>query len=351
MFSNMSNFIAPVAAGGTLNTNYKRAMHIRRNSALSVLNSVVANYPVGLLLDGTLSEQNAAAGRLVLSNNVYAGFARRAVATALNSSTYNVKQFLGTGNDTTATVASLLLNARQLQPDGSALRAAEHLAAGRRGRLHQRQSSGRLLHESSLPRGLRPGRRGRGRLDDGLDQLRPQITCYNRAGTTLAARSAADKSLEMGVYPNPTEGAARLSFAVARATVATVRIFDNSGRLVATVAADQKLAAGPAAADPADPTRRPVPGQRDHGRHERVSTLRGGQVGCAYPRLTRWATACLPPGTPAGSPAWHGPMLPECYVTWCHLTNKQHEFSELKLIYGGPLRPHWPNPLFMRTLL
>ncbi|WP_235726909.1 hypothetical protein [Hymenobacter siberiensis] len=49
IFSNMSNFIVPTS--GTLNTNYKRGMHLRRNSALSVFNSVVAGYPVGLLLD------------------------------------------------------------------------------------------------------------------------------------------------------------------------------------------------------------------------------------------------------------------------------------------------------------
>ena len=47
VFSNMSNFIAPPTGTNSLNSNYKRAMHIRRNSALSVFNSVVANYPVG----------------------------------------------------------------------------------------------------------------------------------------------------------------------------------------------------------------------------------------------------------------------------------------------------------------
>lgn len=58
-------------------------MHLRRNSALSVFNSVVAGYAVGLLLDegtapfsATNSALNVINGTLVLKNNVFAGFAR-----------------------------------------------------------------------------------------------------------------------------------------------------------------------------------------------------------------------------------------------------------------------------------
>ena len=47
------------------------------------------------------------------------------------------------------------------------------------------------------------------------------------------------------MYPNPTAGAAKLSFPVARATTATVCVIDATGRLVATVAVGQKLVAGP----------------------------------------------------------------------------------------------------------
>lgn len=245
VFSNMSNFIAPVATGGTLNSNYKRAMHIRRNSALSVLNSVVANYPVGLLLDGTLSEQNAAAGRLVLSNNVFAGFTPSAVATTLSSSTYDVSQFLSATNDVTTTVASLQLNADNfnLTAPHFVPQSTSPLATG------AAFTNAKVTDAFFTPvtyRGAFDPAGGAGAdWTTGWTNFDPQITCYNRAGSTLAAKRTADKSLEMGVYPNPAEGAARLSFALTRATVATVRIFDNSGRLVATVAADQKLAAGP----------------------------------------------------------------------------------------------------------
>lgn len=240
VFSNMSNFIAPTT--GTLNTNYKRAMHIRRNSALSVFNSVVSGYPTGLLLDGTLSEQNAAAGRLVLSNNVYAGFASNMVATVVNSSTYNVGQFLSASNDVTATVASL-----NLSVDNFNLTAPNFVPQGT-----SPLAGGAAFTDAKLGGGFFTSVAYRGAFNPagdtwttGWTNFNPQITCYNVAGRTLSAKPVADVSLEMAVYPNPAVGAASLSFALPRAATATVRIVDLLGRPVATVATERKLAAGP----------------------------------------------------------------------------------------------------------
>ncbi|RZL00742.1 MAG: T9SS type A sorting domain-containing protein, partial [Hymenobacter sp.] len=240
VFSNMSNFIAPTT--GTLSTNYKRAMHIRRNSALSVFNSVVAGYPVGLLLDGTLSEQNAAAGRLVLSNNVYAGFTSTSVATVVNSSTYNVSQFLSASNDVASTVASLNLSADNfnLTYPNFVPQSTSPLASG------AAFTNAKLTDSFFTPVTYRGAFNPAG--DDwttGWTNFNPQITCYNVAGRTLSAKPVADQSLEMAVYPNPAAGAASLSFALPHAATATVRIVDLLGRPVATVATDRKLAAGP----------------------------------------------------------------------------------------------------------
>lgn len=245
VFSNMSNFIAQPTAGNTLASDYKRGMHIRRNSAESVFNSVSVGYPVGLLLDGTLSEQNAAAGSLVLKGNVFAGYAAAKKATVNTGSTFNVKQFLGSTNDTTATVASLGLNARNLTLVNPAFvpQTTSPLATG------ANFTDAKLLNTFFTPvtyRGAFNPAGGPGAdWTAGWSNFDPQITCYNRPGSTLATKSAADKSLEMGVYPNPATGAAKLSFALRTATTATVRVLDATGRLVATVAANQKLAAGP----------------------------------------------------------------------------------------------------------
>ncbi|WP_216690409.1 T9SS type A sorting domain-containing protein [Hymenobacter siberiensis] len=250
IFSNMSNFIVPTS--GTLNTNYKRGMHLRRNSALSVFNSVVAGYPVGLLLDegtapfsATNSVVNATNGTLVLKNNVFAGFARGAVATRVNGSTYNVKQFLGATNDTTSTVASLNLNASNfaLTTPGFVPLATTPLATG--ASFTDAKLAGSFFTPVTYRGALAPAGTPNADWTAGWTNFNPQITCYNLAGQTLAAKAAADKSLELGVYPNPVAGAAKLSFTVATATTATVRVLDATGRLVATVATGRKLAVGP----------------------------------------------------------------------------------------------------------
>jgi len=60
------------------NSNFKRGMHIRRNSALSIFNSVVIGWPTGWLLDastGTPTDQNLAGGtpKAFVSNTILAG--------------------------------------------------------------------------------------------------------------------------------------------------------------------------------------------------------------------------------------------------------------------------------------
>ena len=88
VFSNFT-LIGPAAvstAGGSMTSvvntstpasapsaNYVSAMHIRRNSAKSVFNSITLGWPAGLLLDNALTAANLAAGRSVIANNIIGG--------------------------------------------------------------------------------------------------------------------------------------------------------------------------------------------------------------------------------------------------------------------------------------
>lgn len=60
IFSNVTFFGPYAVSGGTPDTQYKRAAHIRRNSRLNAYNTVFAGYPTGILLDGSLTEADAA---------------------------------------------------------------------------------------------------------------------------------------------------------------------------------------------------------------------------------------------------------------------------------------------------
>jgi len=72
-FSNFSVFGPKVDATTTVNTLYKRAIHIHRGSKLCVYNSVFAGFPTGLLLDGTLTQQLATANELQIENSILSG--------------------------------------------------------------------------------------------------------------------------------------------------------------------------------------------------------------------------------------------------------------------------------------
>jgi hypothetical protein len=59
---------------GTVNANYKRAAHLRRNTENAIFNSVaVGAYPVGLFIDGDATALNAQAGSLIVKNSFFHG--------------------------------------------------------------------------------------------------------------------------------------------------------------------------------------------------------------------------------------------------------------------------------------
>ncbi|MFZ4520290.1 MAG: hypothetical protein ACOYNC_01215 [Bacteroidales bacterium] len=73
IFSNVSIFGPLVTLATPFNSNFKRAMHIRRNSTLCVYNSVFAGFPVGLYIDGNSTMANANSNTLQIENCIMSG--------------------------------------------------------------------------------------------------------------------------------------------------------------------------------------------------------------------------------------------------------------------------------------
>lgn len=73
VFSNLSYFGPKANSSVTVNSNYKRAMHLRRNTRLKVYNSVFAGHPTGLFIDGTAAQTNATNNDLVVSHTIMSG--------------------------------------------------------------------------------------------------------------------------------------------------------------------------------------------------------------------------------------------------------------------------------------
>jgi hypothetical protein len=73
VFSNVSLFGPKATATTNINANFRTGMHIRRNSNISVHNSVVAGWPTGILLDGAATQANFTNGTLKIRNTVVTG--------------------------------------------------------------------------------------------------------------------------------------------------------------------------------------------------------------------------------------------------------------------------------------
>ncbi|MFD0939487.1 hypothetical protein [Pedobacter boryungensis] len=79
VFSNVS-ILGPIQkAGLAIDANYQNGAQIRRNSSISILNSVISGFPVGLYIDDTKvttagsTSTNYTAGSLVFANNLVYG--------------------------------------------------------------------------------------------------------------------------------------------------------------------------------------------------------------------------------------------------------------------------------------
>ena len=256
VFSNVSALLQ----GTSLNANYTRAMHLRRNTAISIFNSVFTGWPQGLFIDGGAAQANATGGSLVLRNNVLAGMTANYGA---NPSTgFNHQSFFedaSRANQTFPAISALGLNADNFNainsngtpngtpdftlPAASVLTGAASFADAKlSGAGNGGQNS--TFQVVSYRGAFGPASTAGSNWATGWTNFNPQTTCYNRPGQTLSSKAADAPVQGLSVAPNPTEGAAKLTFELKQSSAVTVRVLDVTGRTVATVRNGQKLATG-----------------------------------------------------------------------------------------------------------
>jgi hypothetical protein len=73
VFSNVSIYGPLVTLGTSINSLYKRSMHLRRNTSLNVFNSTFSGFPVGLYIDGAASQNNAINNILKIEHCIMTG--------------------------------------------------------------------------------------------------------------------------------------------------------------------------------------------------------------------------------------------------------------------------------------
>jgi hypothetical protein len=102
VLSNISIF-GPQATPGTAfdDVNYKRAMHLRRNTRTRVFNSVFAGYPVGLYIDDATTETNATNGDLKVKNCVLSAMGQ--LLKVDDGSTFDINAYFAANGNTSVT--------------------------------------------------------------------------------------------------------------------------------------------------------------------------------------------------------------------------------------------------------
>ena len=97
IFSNFSIFGPLENQNTNININFKRAAHLRRNTATNIHNSLIAGYPVGLLIDASTTELNADNDILQFKNNIISGCDDPGAV--ISSSLWDVDQFISNGQN------------------------------------------------------------------------------------------------------------------------------------------------------------------------------------------------------------------------------------------------------------
>jgi hypothetical protein len=120
VFANVSNFVFSTAPSNANTSNgsgaFGRGMHLRRNTSISIFNSLLVGYPEGLRLDGTTTLANATANTMQLRGIVLANMTK-AVAGAGSVSDDQASAFFTTAAFSNqivalADLATLKLNAK-----------------------------------------------------------------------------------------------------------------------------------------------------------------------------------------------------------------------------------------------
>jgi hypothetical protein len=102
VFSNIT-MVGPyrgnTAAALPSNADFKRCIRIRKNSGISILNSIFTNFTQGVSIEGAGCEDNATGDTIHFKNNTFASILNNDTCTVLSGSTFNINQWFANNNN------------------------------------------------------------------------------------------------------------------------------------------------------------------------------------------------------------------------------------------------------------
>ena len=238
-YSNMT-VVGPYTFDATINSNYKRGIHFRRNSQASIFNSIVTGYPVGLLIDGSTTQDNAANGLLRVQHNVL-GNMTDTLATLTTAEpnningTFNISDFYATsgwGNETVNSVSDFAFSNVSLSSPDFTLTSGSPYNTGA-------DFSDSYLSDSFFEQVNYRGAFGSENWTLGWTNWDCTNAPYLAGITTAVAEVAATPSVR--IYPNPANNNVNVVLADSHNGNVQISVIDLSGKVVMT---EQRTNAG-----------------------------------------------------------------------------------------------------------
>lgn len=238
IFSNMTTIGAYIETTDTRNALHGRGGHIRRNSEVSIFNSVFMGWKEGIRMDGTNTFGNYQNNAAYLQNNILAG---------------NVANFNGAGSVVTADFQAYFENAvnnNRLLAASSALMLANPYNYGNpdfRPAAGSPALSGAAFTNAKLTDPFFNATTYVGAFAqndtwaDGWTEFDPVNANYDELPTGLNDLGSISA---LQVYPNPSSSAINLSFDLNAPEVVNVTLTDITGKVVLTLAHNQAMMAG-----------------------------------------------------------------------------------------------------------
>ncbi len=207
IFSNVTD-IGPLRGvlTATYATGFRRGARIRRNSNLKIFNTILMDHATrGVYIDGNACEANAVSGALSFANNIVAGYGIRATESQTTVTAFNgtINAWVTPMNDTLKTTAGILVNPYvYLTPD------------------------------------YRP-------IAAGIAGAGASFTASPFAGIVTGIANTSSKQIGLvTLSPNPSIDATNLTIFSNFKTIATVGLYDVTGKLVSIIAKHAEITEG-----------------------------------------------------------------------------------------------------------
>jgi hypothetical protein len=230
IFSNVT-VAGPKYSTNTINANYKRGAHLRRNTQQCIYNSIIMGFPSGLMVDGSAAEANATNDILQVRNMVISGCTNN--FEVASGSSFDIS---GWFNNAAYGNATYTANADLMLTDPFNLSAPNAVPMAGSPMLSGADFSSTNLSDSYFEPVSFRGAFGNTDWTAGWANWDPQQTGYTGVETISSLST-------LTVYPNPMKTTSMLEFTLNESNEVNISITDVSGRLVREVLND-RLAAG-----------------------------------------------------------------------------------------------------------